>query len=104
MDETLEQGCAFLLEVGGVSSMEACGEPPGLSEGTGAAEEPHAEIRRGYSEEPRTHACCSRIFSSMENKWRLSSRGTFGTILSVSTLDSLFSVWSWKQTALSSAL
>ena len=35
-----------------------------------------AAISRGYREEPFSHACASRIFSSMEKRCRFSSRGT----------------------------
>lgn len=35
-----------------------------------------AAVSRGYREEPFSHACASRIFSSMEKRCRFSSRGT----------------------------
>lgn len=35
-----------------------------------------AAMSIGYKDEPRSQACCSRIFSSMEKRWRFSSLGT----------------------------
>ncbi len=35
-----------------------------------------AAIRSGYRDDPFSHACASRIFSSMEKRCRFSSRGT----------------------------
>lgn len=35
-----------------------------------------AAMSSGYSDESFSHACASRIFSSMENRCLLSSRGT----------------------------
>ena len=49
--------------------------PAGLPPGEDFADE-QAAIRSGYSEDPFSQACASRIFSSMENRCRFSSRGT----------------------------
>ena len=58
----------------GESSM-AVSRLEGLLSADDLADE-QAAVSRGYREEPFSHACASRIFSSIEKRCRFSSRGT----------------------------